>query len=136
MLTTTKVISLHNVCCLSKEILCTTIWSQIVIVAIILRNLNVKLVWSRHVELILKIVTFILQLLVTVDVPDPMLNAKSLQVSDESKYTRNRTCENIHIVYYYLSTYVIIYDTRSLYYSLINVHNYKLFYIFLKLPAT
>ena len=92
---------------------------------------------SKHIELILKNVTFILQLLVTVDVPDPMLNAKSLQASDESKYTRNRTCKNIHIVYHYLSKYyVIIYDTRSLYYSLINVHNYKLFYIFLKLPTT
>lgn len=107
MLTTTKVISLHNVCCLSKEILCTTIWSQIVIVAIILRNLNVKLVWSRHIELILKIVTFILQLLVTVDVPDPMLNAKSLQASDESKYTRNITCKNVPMVYYYLSKYAL-----------------------------
>ena len=53
---------------------------------------------SKHIELILKIVTFILQLLVTVDVPDPMLNAKSLQASDESKYTRNRTCKNIPIV--------------------------------------
>ena len=91
---------------------------------------------SKHIELILKIITFILQLLVTVDVPDPMLNAKSLQASDESKYTRNRTCKNIHIVYYYLSKYVIIYDTRSLDKSLINVHSYKLFHIFSKLPTT
>ena len=54
----------------------------------------------------MKIVTFILQLLVTVDVPDPMLNAKSLQASDESKYTRNITCKNVPMVYYYLSKYV------------------------------
>ena len=34
--------------------------------------------------------TFILQLLVTVEVPDPMLNPRSLHISDESTNTNKK----------------------------------------------
>ena len=87
MLTTIKIVSFYQVSCLTKEILGATIRSQVFIVAIILGNLKQNKTVTGVEMNNTCVLTLILQLLVTVEVPEPMLNASSLHISDESMYT-------------------------------------------------
>ena len=76
---------------MTKEILGATIRSQVFIVAIILGNLKQNKTVTGVEMNNTCVLTLILQLLVTVEVPEPMLKASSLHMSDESMYT-NQTC--------------------------------------------
>ena len=101
MLSTREVVCFHQVGCLTKEILGAAIRSKVIIIAVILSYLK-KVSWlkSTFIAFMAINITLILQLLVTVEVPDPILNPRSLHISDESTNTIWRII-HVYVLYVY-----------------------------------